>query len=227
VILDVDACSRWRCITARAASSCRVSTSRTPRTEVAGACRINVAVISGAARAVTRRCRNSTSPCGPGSRDKLRDFVPDCEARVTPAQCAFIVMTPDVPCCASRLLLRLPMRTHACAAAHHVTAWRWLRAVREVCDRLLAAHHERSLIYRLLILLGWRWSASRVADTLARQTEPSRRRTADRNPMKAIRRAMLRCRDGADGCRCTRCMPIDQADRPPTSSYVDGAYDLA
>jgi 3-deoxy-D-manno-octulosonate 8-phosphate phosphatase (KDO 8-P phosphatase) len=108
---------------------------------------INVAVISGRrSTAVTRRCRElAIRHVVQGSQDKVRDFrALTVKLGVTPAQCAFIGDdSPDVPLLREVGLAFAVADAHpsACAAAHHVTRLAGGRgAVREVCDRLLAAH---------------------------------------------------------------------------------------
>ena len=108
---------------------------------------IGVAVISGRRSvAVTRRCRAlGIRHVVQGSRDKLRDFqVLSVKLGVTAAQCAFIGDdSPDIPLLREVGLAFAVADAHpsACAAAHHVTRLGGGRgAVREVCDRLLAAH---------------------------------------------------------------------------------------
>jgi 3-deoxy-D-manno-octulosonate 8-phosphate phosphatase (KDO 8-P phosphatase) len=107
---------------------------------------INIAVISGRrSAAVTRRCRElGIRHVFQGSRDKVRDFrALTVTLGVTPAQCAFIGDdSPDVPLLREVGLAFAVADAHptACAAAHHVTRLAGGRgAVREVCDRLLAA----------------------------------------------------------------------------------------
>jgi 3-deoxy-D-manno-octulosonate 8-phosphate phosphatase (KDO 8-P phosphatase) len=111
---------------------------------------INVAVISGRrSAAVTRRCRDlAIRHVVQGSRDKVRDFrALTVKLGVTPAQCAFIGDdSPDVPLLREVGLAFAVADAHpsACAAAHHVTRLGGgCGAVREVCDRLLAAHPAR------------------------------------------------------------------------------------
>jgi 3-deoxy-D-manno-octulosonate 8-phosphate phosphatase (KDO 8-P phosphatase) len=108
---------------------------------------INVAVISGRrSAAVTRRCRElAIRHVVQGSRDKVRDFrALTVKLGVTPAQCAFIGDdSPDVPLLREVGLAFAVADAHpsACAAAHHITRLGGgCGAVREVCDRLLAAH---------------------------------------------------------------------------------------
>jgi 3-deoxy-D-manno-octulosonate 8-phosphate phosphatase (KDO 8-P phosphatase) len=111
---------------------------------------IDVAVISGRrSAAVTRRCRElAIRHVVQGSRDKVRDFrALTVKLGVTPAQCAFIGDDcPDVPLLREVGLAFAVADAHpsACAAAHHVTRLAGgCGAVREVCDRLLAAHPAR------------------------------------------------------------------------------------
>lgn len=111
---------------------------------------IAVAIISGRrSPAVTRRCRElGIRHLVQGSGDKVRDFRRlAAKLGVTAAQCAFI--GDDVPDIA---LLRevglgfavADAHPSARAAAHHVTRLAGgCGAVREVCDRLLAAHPAR------------------------------------------------------------------------------------
>ncbi len=108
---------------------------------------VNVAIISGRrSAAVTRRCRElDIRHVVQGSRDKVRDFrLLSEKLGVTPAQCAFIGDdAPDVPLLRAVGLAFAVADAHpsACAAAHHVTRLGGgCGAVREVCDRLLAAH---------------------------------------------------------------------------------------
>lgn len=112
---------------------------------------VRIAILSGRrSRAVTRRCRElGIRHVVQGSSDKLRDFgVLAAKLGVTAAQCAYVGDdVPDVP------LLRVvgaafavaDAHPSARAAAHHVTRLGGgCGAVREVCDRLLAAlprHH--------------------------------------------------------------------------------------
>jgi 3-deoxy-D-manno-octulosonate 8-phosphate phosphatase (KDO 8-P phosphatase) len=111
---------------------------------------IGVAIISGRrSAAVTRRCRElAIRHVVQGSRDKLRDFrVLAMKLGVTPAQCAFIGDdSPDVPVLGEVGLAFAVADAHpsARAAAHHVTRLGGgCGAVREVCDRLLAARPAR------------------------------------------------------------------------------------
>ena len=111
---------------------------------------INVAVISGRrSAAVTRRCRElAIRHVVQGSRDKVRDFrALAVKLGVTAAQCAFIGDdSPDVPLLREVGLAFAVADAHpsACAAAHHVTRLGGgCGAVREVCDRLLAAQPVR------------------------------------------------------------------------------------
>jgi 3-deoxy-D-manno-octulosonate 8-phosphate phosphatase (KDO 8-P phosphatase) len=108
---------------------------------------VAVAVISGRrSAAVTRRCRElGIRHVVQGSRDKVRDFrALATKLGVAPAQCAFIGDdTPDVPLLREVGLAFAVADAHpsARAAAHHITRARGGDgAVREVCDRLLAAH---------------------------------------------------------------------------------------
>jgi 3-deoxy-D-manno-octulosonate 8-phosphate phosphatase (KDO 8-P phosphatase) len=108
---------------------------------------VAVAIISGRrSAAVTRRCRDlDIRHLVQGSRDKVRDFrALAAKLGVTPAQCAFIGDdSPDVPLLQEVGLAFAVADAHptARAAAHHVTRLGGGDgAVREVCDRLLAAH---------------------------------------------------------------------------------------
>jgi 3-deoxy-D-manno-octulosonate 8-phosphate phosphatase (KDO 8-P phosphatase) len=107
---------------------------------------IRVAIISGRrSAAVTRRCRElDIRHVVQGSRDKVRDFrALAAKLDVTAAQCAFIGDdSPDVPLMREIGLAFAVADAHpsAKAAAHHVTRLGGgCGAVREVCDRLLAA----------------------------------------------------------------------------------------
>jgi 3-deoxy-D-manno-octulosonate 8-phosphate phosphatase (KDO 8-P phosphatase) len=107
---------------------------------------VAVAILSGrTSKAVTRRGRElGIRHVIQGSKDKLRDFR-HLAARlgVTPAQCAFIGDdSPDVPLLHEVGLAFAVADAHpsARAAAHHLTRLGGgCGAVREVCDRLLAA----------------------------------------------------------------------------------------
>ena len=107
---------------------------------------IAVAIISGRrSAAVTRRCRElGIRHVVQGSPDKVRDFrTLAARLGVTPAQCAFIGDdAPDVPLLREVGLAFAVADAHpsARAAAHHTTRLAGGGgAVREVCDRLLAA----------------------------------------------------------------------------------------
>lgn len=109
---------------------------------------ISVAVISGRrSAAVTRRCRElGIRHVVQGSQDKLRDFrALAAKLDVTPVQCAFIGDdSPDVPLLREVGLAFAVADAHPIAksVAHHVTRLAGgAGAVREVCDRLLAAGH--------------------------------------------------------------------------------------
>lgn len=111
---------------------------------------IIVAVISGRrSAAVIRRCRElAIRHVVQGSGDKVRDFrALTVKLGMTPAQCAFIGDdVPDVPLLREVGLAFAVADAHssARAAAHHVTRLGGgCGAVREVCDRLLAAHSAR------------------------------------------------------------------------------------
>ena len=107
---------------------------------------------------------------------------------MTAAQCAFIGDdTPDVPLLRAVGLAFAVADAHPTArrAAHHVTRLAGgCGAVREVCDRLLAARIRAqgsgTLIYRLLILLGLVLVAVAVWLTLA----PRRSRRLGRGAVK-------------------------------------------
>jgi 3-deoxy-D-manno-octulosonate 8-phosphate phosphatase (KDO 8-P phosphatase) len=108
---------------------------------------VAVAVISGRrSAAAARRCRElGIRHVVQGSTDKLADFdALTTKLRLTRAQCAFIGDdSPDVPLLRSVGLAFAVADAHpgAKAAAHHVTRLAGgCGAVREVCDRLLAAH---------------------------------------------------------------------------------------
>jgi 3-deoxy-D-manno-octulosonate 8-phosphate phosphatase (KDO 8-P phosphatase) len=112
---------------------------------------IDIAIISGRrSAAVTRRCRDlAIRHVIQGSRDKVRDFrALSVKLGVTPAQCAFIGDdSPDVPLLREVGLAFAVADAHASAraAAHHVTRLDGgCGAVREVCDRLLAAQAGRA-----------------------------------------------------------------------------------
>jgi 3-deoxy-D-manno-octulosonate 8-phosphate phosphatase (KDO 8-P phosphatase) len=107
---------------------------------------VAIAILSGRrSAAVTRRCRElGIRHVIQGSRDKLRDFrALAARVGVTAAQCAFIGDdTPDVPLLGAVGLAFAVADAHptARAAAHHTTRLAGgCGAVREVCDRLLAA----------------------------------------------------------------------------------------
>ena len=108
---------------------------------------VAVAIISGRrSAAVTRRCRElGIRHVVQGSRDKVRDFrALAAKLGVTAAQCAFVGDdVPDVPLLREVGLAFAVADAHpaARAAAHHTTRGAGgSGAVREVCDRLLAAH---------------------------------------------------------------------------------------
>jgi 3-deoxy-D-manno-octulosonate 8-phosphate phosphatase (KDO 8-P phosphatase) len=108
---------------------------------------VAIAIISGRrSSAVARRGRElGIRSVIQGSRDKLRDFrTLAAQLGVTAAQCAFIGDdTPDVPLLRTVGLAFAVADAHprAKAAAHQVTRLAGgCGAVREVCDRLLAAH---------------------------------------------------------------------------------------
>jgi 3-deoxy-D-manno-octulosonate 8-phosphate phosphatase (KDO 8-P phosphatase) len=112
-----------------------------------GSAGIAVAILSGRrSAAVTRRCRElGIRHVIQGSKDKVRDFrTLAAKLGVTPAQCAFIGDdSPDVPLLREVGLAFAVADAHASAraAAHHTTRLGGgCGAVREVCDRLLAAH---------------------------------------------------------------------------------------
>jgi 3-deoxy-D-manno-octulosonate 8-phosphate phosphatase (KDO 8-P phosphatase) len=107
---------------------------------------VAVAIISGRrSAAVTRRCRElGIRHVVQGSRDKVRDFrALAAQLGVTAAQCAFVGDdAPDVPLLREVGLAFAVADAHpsARAAAHHTTrCGGGSGAVREVCDRLLAA----------------------------------------------------------------------------------------
>ena len=107
---------------------------------------VAIAIISGRrSAAVTRRCRElGIRHVVQGSRDKVRDFrTLTRKLGVTPAQCAFVGDdSPDVPLLREVGLAFAVADAHpsAQAAAHHTTRLGGgSGAVREVCDRLLAA----------------------------------------------------------------------------------------
>ncbi len=111
---------------------------------------VMIAILSGRrSGAVTRRCRElDIRHVIQGSRDKLRDFrLLAAKLGVTAAQCAFIGDdVPDVSLLREVGLAFAVADAHptACAAAHHVTRLGGgCGAVREVCDRLLAAQPAR------------------------------------------------------------------------------------
>jgi 3-deoxy-D-manno-octulosonate 8-phosphate phosphatase (KDO 8-P phosphatase) len=107
---------------------------------------IGVAVLSGRhSRGVARRCRElGIRHVVQGSSDKLRDFrTLAAKLGVGAAQCAYVGDdSPDVPVLRAVGLAFAVADAHpsARAAAHHVTRLGGgCGAVREVCDRLLAA----------------------------------------------------------------------------------------
>lgn len=107
---------------------------------------VRVAIISGRrSPALARRCRElGIRHVIQGSGDKMRDFrALAARLEVTAAQCAFVGDdTPDVPLLQAVGLAFAVADAHpsAKAAAHHVTRLGGgCGAVREVCDRLLAA----------------------------------------------------------------------------------------
>jgi 3-deoxy-D-manno-octulosonate 8-phosphate phosphatase (KDO 8-P phosphatase) len=107
---------------------------------------VAIAIISGRrSAAVTRRCRElGIRHVVQGSRDKVHDFrLLARKLDVTAAQCAFIGDdSPDVPLLREVGLGFAVADAHpsARAAAHHTTRLAGgCGAVREVCDRLLAA----------------------------------------------------------------------------------------
>ena len=107
---------------------------------------VQVAIISGRrSPAVARRCRElGIRHVVQGSRDKVLDFRKlATKLAVTAAQCAFVGDdAPDVPLLREVGLAFAVADAHASAkaAAHHVTRLGGgCGAVREVCDRLLAA----------------------------------------------------------------------------------------
>ncbi len=113
---------------------------------------VGIAVISGRrSAAVTRRCRElGIRHVVQGSQDKLRDFrALAAKLDVTPAQCAFIGDdVPDVTVLRAVGLAFAVADAHpsARAAAHHTTRRAGgCGAVREVCDRLLAARPAAQL----------------------------------------------------------------------------------
>jgi 3-deoxy-D-manno-octulosonate 8-phosphate phosphatase (KDO 8-P phosphatase) len=108
---------------------------------------VAIAIISGRrSAAVTRRCRElGIRHVVQGSTDKLAAFrILTAKLEVTPAQCAYIGDdSPDVTLLREVGLAFAVADAHpsARAAAHHVTRLGGgCGAVREVCDRLLAAH---------------------------------------------------------------------------------------
>ncbi len=108
---------------------------------------IAVAILSGRrSAAVTRRCRElGIRHVIQGSGDKVRDFrALAAKLAVSAAQCAYIGDdAPDVALLREVGLAFAVADAHpsARAAAHHVTRLAGgCGAVREVCDRLLAAH---------------------------------------------------------------------------------------
>jgi len=111
---------------------------------------VAVAIISGRrSAAVPRRCRElGIRHVVQGSTDKLSDFrALATKLGVTHAQCAFIGDdSPDVPLLRAVGLAFAVADAHpsAKAVAHYVTRLHGgCGAVREVCDRLLAAHPPR------------------------------------------------------------------------------------
>lgn len=107
---------------------------------------VAVAILSGRrSGAVTHRCRElGIRHVVQGSRDKVRDFgVLARKLGVSAAQCAFIGDdVPDVPLLRAVGLGFAVADAHASAraVAHHTTRLAGgCGAVREVCDRLLAA----------------------------------------------------------------------------------------
>ena len=107
---------------------------------------VAIAILSGRrSAAVTRRCRDlGIRHVVQGSDDKLRDFrALAAKLEVTAAQCAYIGDdAPDVALLSEVGLAFAVADAHpsAQAAAHHVTRLGGgCGAVREVCDRLLAA----------------------------------------------------------------------------------------
>lgn len=107
---------------------------------------VGIAILSGRrSRGVSRRARElGIRHVIQGSQDKLRDFRALAgKLGVTPAQCAYIGDdSPDVPLLRAVGLAIAVADAHpsARAAAHHVTRLQGgCGAVREVCDRLLAA----------------------------------------------------------------------------------------
>ena len=108
---------------------------------------VAIAIISGRrSAAVTRRCRElGIRHVVQGSQDKVRDFrTLAARLEVSAAQCAYIGDDlPDVALLRTVGLAFAVADAHpsARAAAHHVTQLPGgCGAVREVCDRLLAAH---------------------------------------------------------------------------------------
>jgi len=107
---------------------------------------VEVAILSGRrSEAALRRCRElGIRHVIQGSRDKLRDFQRlSKRLGVEPAHCAFVGDdAPDVPLLRSVGLAFAVADAHpsARAVAHHITRLGGgCGAVREVCDRLLAA----------------------------------------------------------------------------------------
>jgi 3-deoxy-D-manno-octulosonate 8-phosphate phosphatase (KDO 8-P phosphatase) len=107
---------------------------------------VGIAILSGRrSRAVARRCRDlGIRHVVQGSRDKLRDFrTLAAKLGVSAAQCAYVGDdAPDVPLLRAVGVAFAVADAHpsARAAAHHVTRVAGgCGAVREVCDRLLAA----------------------------------------------------------------------------------------
>jgi 3-deoxy-D-manno-octulosonate 8-phosphate phosphatase (KDO 8-P phosphatase) len=111
---------------------------------------VEIAILSGRrSQAVTRRCRElGIRHVVQGSSDKVRDFGKlAAKLGVEAAQCAFVGDdVPDVPLLRTIGLAFAVADAHpsARAAAHHVTRLGGgCGAVREVCDRLLAAVPRR------------------------------------------------------------------------------------
>ncbi len=108
---------------------------------------VGIAILSGRrSRAVARRCRElGIRHVIQASNDKLRDFrALAAKLGVSAAHCAYVGDdVPDVPLLQAVGLAFAVADAHpsARAAAHHVTRLGGgCGAVREVCDRLLAAH---------------------------------------------------------------------------------------
>lgn len=111
---------------------------------------VRIAIVSGRrSRAVARRCRElGIRHVVQGSQDKLRDFRRlAATLGVSAAHCAYVGDdVPDVPLLRAVGLAFAVADAHpsARAAAHHVTRLGGgCGAVREVCDRLLAARSGR------------------------------------------------------------------------------------